>query len=266
MLSEKINQLTNTPIYNKIKNFLLEENHYMNVFWIFCAFLFMSMFSLPSLLSFTLFVISIKAFQNSDINYLKNLLKFWCFNFLVYEGHNCMIRVLGNTAFTKMIEFIIMYNLIIYSNDWFSNGMTSNQSVFFVENMVDQVTKLYQINYLSLDFYTKFVFFLGKKYYLLSNYIRNTRKYIRGKFDKQSEMIEEVHTGEPKEEIQDEQVKKEEVKESLPESDDDSDQKLLETILKETLETTELPDLPKGEESNKNCLDEIDDDEFVYKK
>lgn len=281
MLKEKINQLTNTPIYNKIKNFLLEDNHYMNIFWISCAFIFMSMFSLPSLISFTLFVFTVRSFNNTNSNYLKKLLKFWCFSFLFNEGHKCLSYLVPNNTSIKLIEFMMAYYLLINSREWFEGNNLSNdnseESVFFIENMIQRVKQLYQINYLSLDFYIEYVVFLSRKYYLIKSYIDNSRKYIMDKFEKKenqkvekvNDIMEESSTGESKEELV---AENEIINEKLPESDSDSDSEaksanniisknddqIIEEALKETFGESK-------DDKPSDGIDEIDDDGFLIK-
>ena len=281
MLKEKINQLTNTPIYNKIKNFLMEDNQCMNVFWISCAFIFMSMFSLPSIISFTLFVYTVRSFNSTNANYLKKLLKFWCFSFLFYEGHKCLSYLITNNISIKLIEFMMAYYLLIHSREWFEsknlNNENSEESVFYIENMIQRVKQLYQINYLSLDFYIEYIVFLSRKYYLIKTYIDNSKRYIMGKFEKTQDKIEEEvsnsmeesSTGESKEE---ETLENEVIREKLPESESDSDSEaksvnniisknddqIIEEALKETFGESK-------DEKASDGIDEIDDDGFQIK-
>jgi hypothetical protein len=278
MLAEKINQLTNTSIYNKIKNFLLSDNHFMNFFWIINAFILMSFISLPTILSFTLLIVSVKALNNASIVYTKNLIKFWCFNFIVYEVYNCMTYFIGKNIFTKIIEFVSLYFLLNYSYEWFTSAnMENNTSIQFIESTLAQVKKLYQVNYLSLDFITNFIVFISQKYHLLSNYFGLFTQYFSRKVEKETheeeareESREESHGEEAREESYDEvdnettgsftQKLDNPVKELLPISDDsdtdsddndDNDDKILEEALKELCRDKTIDDI---------------DDEFIIKR
>ena len=253
----------------------------MNIFWISCAFIFMSMFSLPSLISFTLFVFTVRSFNNTNSNYLKKLLKFWCFSFLFNEGHKCLSYLVPNNTSIKLIEFMMAYYLLINSREWFEGNNLSNdnseESVFFIENMIQRVKQLYQINYLSLDFYIEYVVFLSRKYYLIKSYIDNSRKYIMDKFEKKenqkvekvNDIMEESSTGESKEELV---AENEIINEKLPESDSDSDSEaksanniisknddqIIEEALKETFGESK-------DDKPSDGIDEIDDDGFLIK-
>jgi hypothetical protein len=273
MLAKKINQLTNTSIYNKIKNFVLSDNHFMNFFWIINAFIFMSFISLPTILSFTLFIVSVKALNNSSIVYIKNLIKFWCFNFIIYEVYNCMTYFIGKNILTKIIEFVTLYFLLNYSYEWFTDtNMENNTSIQFIESTLAQVKKLYQVNYLSLDFTTSFIIFISQKYHLLSNYFRLFTQLFSRKVHEEDheEVHEEVHEEdheEDHEEVDNEshdeitgsgkQELDNPIKELLPVSDDSdtnsdkNDDKILEEVLKEMYRNESIDDI---------------DDEFIIKR
>jgi hypothetical protein len=182
MLKMKITDIHSNGFFLSSSNRLQKDDSLINLFWVFLSMGIITVFGLPNILPFILFILSTKVLSNLNtyiltkeqkINLLLNLVKFWSFSYLVCQILRSFDYFFNNCIINIGLDVLTSFYLVKYSYDWFKNNnmiVTDKDkstelegSVNIVDKVLSKVTVLYNINKLSLNFVLNgFIYIIDK--------------------------------------------------------------------------------------------------------
>ena len=236
MLTNKLTELKNNSLFASLKNSIL-TNKYLDLSLLFLSFVLVSTFGLCDILGFTLMSLSIKVLlglekltDTNKINYLLNLVKFWCVSFLLIATVNFVNGFVGNNFIMVILELFLTYFIVTKTSSWFnennmvlentSEKLNLSGSIDFVDYLLTNLSDLYRFNYVSFNSLFNVIIALLNKFNLIEKYMNKPKDNLE-KSDNKSD-----------------------------DKPDDKPDRILEKILDETF-------------VKKDHLDSLDDDDFT---